>query len=347
MPKGCSKCETQNDDAAVFCRACGTPFAVPAPEPSPGLDCSACGHTNRISASFCAKCGNDLSEQTIIRPRAKAAAQTAAPELPTPPPAAPQPPPPPPLPSPARHTSDAGDTTQPAPLSGAVAVVAPKRSGLPIAAGVLAVVVLAGAAWWLLGSRVDMATPAAQVAPPPPQALPAAPPAAPPVVAPAPEPAAVAPAPVAVEAAPPAVDTAEAKRLADEQAAQDLEARNKLTRDTAAREAKTKAQREQREVNAQAQRDAARQRAEEARARTAPAPAAAPRAATPAPAAAPAPAPAVAPQPRTAREICAGGNAIIRSICESRECGRAEHAEEPACKQVNAAEERRRQSQNN
>jgi hypothetical protein len=54
-----------------------------------------------------------------------------------------------------------------------------------------------------------------------------------------------------------------------------------------------------------------------------------------------------APQPRTAREICAGGNVITRSVCESRECGRAEHVNEPACKQINAAEERRRQSQNN
>ena len=119
-----------------------------------------------------------------------------------------------------------------------------------------------------------------------------------------------------------------------------------MARETAARDAKSKVQREQREANAQTQRDAARQRAEEARARPAPAAAPPPRTAAPGTVAAPAPAPAAAPQARTARDICAGGNAITRSVCESRECGRAEHTDEPACKQINAAEERRRQSQN-
>ena len=77
-----------------------------------------------------------------------------------------------------------------------------------------------------------------------------------------------------------------------------------------------------------AEQEAARKRADEARARAA-------QAAT----AKPSPAPAAT--PRTAQEICAGRNAISQAVCESRECGRPEHAAEPHCRQIKAAEDRR------
>jgi hypothetical protein len=48
-------------------------------------------------------------------------------------------------------------------------------------------------------------------------------------------------------------------------------------------------------------------------------------------------------QARSAQETCAGGNLITRSLCESRECSRREHADEPLCQRLRAAEERRRQ----
>jgi hypothetical protein len=47
--------------------------------------------------------------------------------------------------------------------------------------------------------------------------------------------------------------------------------------------------------------------------------------------------------PRSAQETCAGGNPIVQGICESRECARREHADEPLCKRLRAADDRRRQ----
>jgi len=78
---------------------------------------------------------------------------------------------------------------------------------------------------------------------------------------------------------------------------------------------------------------AARRRAEEQRAR--PAPAAPVVAATPV----------APPRPRTVKEICAGRNLISQAICESRECGNAEHSGEAVCKQISGREERRRELQ--
>ena len=55
--------------------------------------------------------------------------------------------------------------------------------------------------------------------------------------------------------------------------------------------------------------------------------------------------PAASPRPRTVKEICAGRNLISQSICESRECGSAEHSGEAVCKQILSREERRRELQ--
>ncbi|MGZ5132996.1 MAG: hypothetical protein ACXWJ1_17035, partial [Caldimonas sp.] len=58
----------------------------------------------------------------------------------------------------------------------------------------------------------------------------------------------------------------------------------------------------------------------------------------------PAPAPV---QARGVREICAGRGTIAEAICQSRECGAPAHANEPICKQVREAEERRRNNYQN
>ena len=51
------------------------------------------------------------------------------------------------------------------------------------------------------------------------------------------------------------------------------------------------------------------------------------------------------PTVRTVADLCTAGNPITRGICESRECARREHADEPLCQRLQAAEERRRQPQ--
>jgi len=55
--------------------------------------------------------------------------------------------------------------------------------------------------------------------------------------------------------------------------------------------------------------------------------------------------PVAPPRPRTVKEICAGRNLISQAICESRECGNAEHSGEAVCKQISGREERRRELQ--
>jgi hypothetical protein len=118
---------------------------------------------------------------------------------------------------------------------------------------------------------------------------------------------------------------AEAKRIAAER-------RSKAAREKAERDAKAAAeQRDQGAAAAQrAEQDAqARRRVEEAqRAR----PAAPPVVAAP---------PAVA-QARGVREICTGRGTIAEAVCQSRQCGLAEHANEALCRQLREQDERRR-----
>jgi hypothetical protein len=141
--------------------------------------------------------------------------------------------------------------------------------------------------------------------------------------------------PAAAPALPQITDTA---RPPDERA-RSLAAerrRERVAREKAEREAKAKAkaiaeQREQSNAAAaqRAEQEAqARRRAEDAqRARSA---------AIPAP-----PAPA-ATQARGVREICAGRGTIAEAVCQSRQCGAREHANEPICRQLREQDERRR-----
>lgn len=314
MANGCSKCGTQNADDAKVCRGCGAALTVGSTDTlaaPPDVRCHACGTFIPASARFCTQCGADQSQVTtspLFQPtQTSDSAFAPSAFLHTPPPTA-------------------------------------KPMGLWISLGVLAVALIAGGAWWFKSTRANGAGASDTAAAPAPVAAsatdvasnpvtapePASTPTAQPAAAPASEPAPVAtPTAAAVEgpasAAAVATDAASAAALAKE-------------KDRIARETRTKALREQRAQAASqaaaraAEQEAARRRAEEAGARASPAP--------PPPAA---PAPVAPPQPRTAQEICAGGNVIVRGICEARECVRNEHADEALCKRLRAADDRRRQ----
>jgi hypothetical protein len=47
-------------------------------------------------------------------------------------------------------------------------------------------------------------------------------------------------------------------------------------------------------------------------------------------------------QARGVQQICAGRGMIAESMCQSLECGKTEHANEPLCKQIKEKEDRRR-----
>jgi len=315
MANGCSKCGTQNADDAKVCRGCGAALTVGSTDTlaaPPDVRCHACGTFIPASARFCTQCGADQSQVTtspLFQPTQTSDSAFA--------------------PSAFLHTP-------PPPTA--------KPMGLWISLGVLAVALMAGGAWWFKSTRANGAGASDTAAAPAPVAAsatdvasnpvtapePASTPTAQPAAAPASEPAPVAtPTAAAVEgpasAAAVATDAASAAALAKE-------------KDRIARETRTKALREQRAQAASqaaaraAEQEAARRRAEEAGARASPAP--------PPPAA---PAPVAPPQPRTAQEICAGGNVIVRGICEARECVRNEHADEALCKRLRAADDRRRQ----
>ncbi|MEO5843709.1 MAG: zinc ribbon domain-containing protein [Caldimonas sp.] len=170
--------------------------------------------------------------------------------------------------------------------------------------------------------------PSAEPPGPPPAAAPplgALPAAAPRLGAP---PAAAAPLP---QLGDPAAE-AEAKRLAAEKR------RDKAARDKAERETKAKAALDQRD-----QAGAAAQRAEqEAQARRRAEEAQRPRPSV----AVPPSAPPIVLQARSVREICAGRGTIAEAVCQSRQCGLAEHANEALCRQLREADERRRNPQN-
>lgn len=241
---------------------------------------------------------------------------------------------------------------------------APNRMPLIVGAAVLALAAAAGA-WWFLGSAgrsvVPVAGPASapEIAAPASAVVPAMIASAPvtatvdaaastpltgivaPEIAipssgpfstlPSPPPVTTAPtAPVTVEAAAsvPTAD-AEAKRVAAEKR------REKAAKDKAERDAKTKTlaeQQQQQQATAAARADQeaqARRRADEAqRARPV-----APTPTTQQPATA---------QARGVREICAGRGSISEAVCQSRECGAAEHFNEAICRQIRDADERRR-----
>jgi len=236
------------------------------------------------------------------------------------------------------------------------AATEPRRAPL-VVGGLIAVLAIAGVAAWLYMGRSNpappqpgvtvapvLATPLAASAPAAPiiiEEAPAASVAAGAAGASAPDTAALPPAagvlgppPTAAAPLPQLSDTpngetpeAEAKRLAAEKR------RDKAARDKADREAKAKAASDQRDQAATTQRAEqdvqARRRAEDAQRNR-------PSAAAPA-----APVPAAA-QARGVQELCAGRGAIAEAVCQSRECAAPGHANEPLCRRLREADERRR-----
>jgi len=128
----------------------------------------------------------------------------------------------------------------------------------------------------------------------------------------------------------PAVESAdaEAKRVAAEKQ------KAKAAKDKAERDAKAKTAAEQTSTTAAQraeQEAAAKRRAEETQ-----------RVPRPSTSATPSPQPAPVGQARGVREICAGRGTIAEAVCQSRQCGLAEHANEQICRQLREADERRR-----
>ena len=210
-----------------------------------------------------------------------------------------------------------------------------------VAFGVAVVVLAACGAWWLNTPR-PVATPGFDAAPPPSMSAASNPATAPSwspdeTARPAPPTAATAATAAPAAARPPSGDLWEpVDRPAARVTSGPAEARQAVGR-SAEREARARASREQgtpaaTRAEADADANAARQRLEQARGRGVPAAATARR--NPAPAPAPA---------RSVAERCVDLNIISRAICESRECVRAEHAREPVCQRIRAADDRRRE----
>jgi hypothetical protein len=376
MTKLCSVCGTENREEAQFCRACGTAFAAPAAR-SAARDadaaanvCGECAFQNKPGLRYCANCGAGLtatdgggaavgeaSGGIEPPPISYPSFATVGPYPPAPPSTVPE------IPD---ADAEIALRQQEASESDSAATPfenAPSSSRAPLLLGIVALVlVVGGALAWTFMRDSNPSPPAIGVTTPPVAAtLPATSAAAPQVAAeamPASTAAAAASAAAAAAPPPPAATTGalgappaaapplpqvgdavpaaspaasgadiEAKRLAAEKR------RERAARDKADRDAKAAAdQRDQSAAAAQrAEQDAAaRRRAEEAqRARSAAAP----------------PTPATAAAPRGVREICGGRNAIAEAICQSRQCGQAEHAGEAICGQLREQEERRRNMQ--
>ena len=318
MSRGCSKCGTQNPDQAGFCRGCGAGLgtAAAAPiEPTATVACRACGALNPAGARFCANCGAD----------------------PTPPPA--------------------------------IGESARRPVRLWIGVGVVAIALAAsgGGAWWLNSSR-STALPSFDSAPPPsvlgaaglvtptrtapPGEVPVAAPLAAPEL-PAPPDALVAPVAPAAPAAAASMPAGKLQGPVDKNGvvAESVHAKPADAKGKPARNTRARALREPRApAGSQAATHPAQRRAGESRARP-------PSAQTPARSSAQAHPPARAPATRAARPVpppaaaqartvkarCASRNPIIQGICESRECIRPEHAAEPVCQRIKAADDQRRQ----
>ena len=344
MSKSCMNCATQNADDTKFCAHCGTAFAAAPPPPDgdrlPGIVCSECHHTNRASARFCAKCGTDLSEQTVIA----LVRREVSPAPPLTPPVAPAvassfgdetvPPPTTVLPTSAPASPDVPDVpAAAAPTNESFGKAPPSRGPLWIAFGLCVLVLIAAAAWRFAGPQAqvppasrDAAGPQPAPAPVPPAASIAAAPPAVSTTAEAPASSASTTdtaSPMTMPATEPAAANTAASAGADP-AAQ----RARAAKARAAREARAKAVQEQQAAQAAVDQEAARKRADDTRAAAAQTAATKPVPATPA-------------GPRTARDVCAGRNLISQAVCESRECGKPEHANEALCRQIKAAEERR------
>ena len=339
MSKGCEKCGAVNSADARYCRSCGTNLATE-PElpaaPTRGVPCRRCAHLNQAGTRYCANCGAD---QDLANGVTHLTVRTRPPLM---------------------HfvlagivglavlgavgvwlglnRAPAGPTFDSAPppsvsgaglahgSSGAASAVANGVAALP--AGALPAGPGAAQAHVAEPARTDAPVPETSAGILSPPANAASSPAVRVDVAAAP---ASTPAALGVASTRPAAATA-------------ASAPRSRPDDPIAREARARALRDQRTQRAQATAsqaafDLARAKAQDdIRARGS----------TPPPAGALATRDAVRPAASPARsvqETCNSQNALMRSICEARECTRREHASESACLRVKAAEERHRQLQ--
>ncbi len=316
MNKICARCGAESRDEARICVGCGSSnFKLSSKLRRPPLvvPCPACKRLNRAGALNCIKCGTAL---------VGANAMTA------------------PAPLPAAPTRPVARSAEPdserqvgesVPLPDWVLEPAtPRRSGIWTAATMVAIVVVAAAAWFVLGGDAseldsDMDEPA--LAGPAPADPPDAPPAVAAQGAATDEAAIAAPAAPATEVssapAPLAAGGAAAPAAAEQARAR--QAREKLDRDARARAAQ-----EQQRIA-----DQERARREE--------PAAGPQAVVTPPAAPPpvAPAPQAArPVPRqTVGQTCSGRNIFSEQVCQLGECRNPANAGDPICIRFKEIEE--------
>lgn len=316
MNKVCARCGAESRDEARVCVGCGgSNFKLSSKLRRPPLvvPCPACKRLNRAGATACVKCGTAL---------AGASAMTA----PAPLPAAPTRP----VVRAAEPDAErqAGESV---PLPEWVLEPAtPPRSGIGIAATLVAIVVVAAAAWFVLGgdgSELDSEMDEPVLAEPAPVEPPAMPPAAATQGAATDDaPTAARPAP-ATEVAPAQPPLAAGSGVAPGTAeqARARQAREKLDRDARARAA----------LEQQRAADNDRARLEEPAAGQQPV-------VTP-----PAPPPPVAPVPQAARPVprqtvgqtCSGRNIFSEQLCQLRECRNPANAGDPICIRFKELEE--------
>ncbi len=298
MNKRCARCGAENREEARFCVGCGgSNFKLASVSGRSALvvPCPSCRRLNRPGTEICAKCGASLLG---------AGALTAPAPLPAAPASSPEP-------DAERQVGEVVD------LPGwALAPAARPRSGMWIAAAMVAVIVFAAAAWVVVGRDAPEPDPdesAPLLAEPARVDEPTMPLAtasrdvvtddAPVAVRPAPAPAVV-PVPALV-----AASSVMSKAAAPE-------------REKRAREARARAALEQQRV---AEQERTQREAQAARQRAAvPQP-------EPTPTAVPAPVAAKAAPPKSVRELCAGRNFISEQLCLSSECRDPIHAKDPIC----------------
>jgi hypothetical protein len=295
MNKICARCGAESRDEARICVGCGgSNFKLTSKLRRPPLvvPCPTCKRLNRAGTPVCVKCGTALtgaSAMTAPAPLPAAAPRSAEPDV-------------------ERQVGEAPELPD-----WVVEPTTPPRSGIWIATTLVAIVVVALAAWFAVGSGpseldADEDAPA--------QAEPAAvePPTMPPAVAS--QGVATDDAPVAARPAPTLLGAASS--VASSAAAQERERREREKRERDARaRAVVDLQRAAEQQRVEREAEAARQQA----------------AVQPAPVATAAPAPVVAraAPPKSVSEICAGRNLISEQLCLSSECRNPTHASDPVC----------------
>jgi len=298
MNKICVRCGAESRDEARICVGCGgSNFKLTSKLRRPPLvvPCPACKRLNRAGAAVCIKCGTALlstSAMTAPAPLPAAVARSREPDA-------------------ERQVPEAVELPEWVLEPGT-----PPRSGIGIAATVVAAVVVAAAAWFALNddaSELDSDADVPALAEPAPADPPSTPPAS------AAQGDVTGDTPVASRPAP--APLAAASSVVSDASVQERERRE---RDRREREARARAAVD---LQRNAEQERAERAADAARLRVAASQPVAPAIA----ASAPASAAAKAAPPKSVSEICAGRNLISEQLCLSSECRSPAHARDPIC----------------